>query len=189
MSRAVLLPQSWTPSTDTLVNKIFREVMIEAERLGYDLSGLTPRPFVFPKSAGKTSAGTVYGQTRYSDRINRVHIGLNAGLVATHDLQKILPVIIHEMAHSVKTARHDGHGDIWRKVGDSIGKSYGVTVECRVKDDERVEDIAPVKRPDKYTIGCPKCKNVWGYSRMCASVEHPALWRCSKCKVPLVRIK
>lgn len=136
--------------------------MSEARRLGYDLSGLTPYPFVFPKSAGKSSAGTVYGQTRYNDRLNRVHIGFNAGLIATHDLEKILPICVHEMAHAVKSARNDGHGDIWRKVGNAIGASYGVTVERRIKDDERVDDIAPVERPKKYAIGCPKCGASWG---------------------------
>lgn len=189
MARTVLLPKSWKPSDDALLNEIFRDVMATAKNLGYDLSGLTLSPFVFPKSAGKSSAGTVYGQTRYNDRLDRVHIGFNIGLIASHDLQKILPVIIHEMAHAVKTARHDGHGNIWRKVGDSIGASYGITVERRVKDDERVDDIAPVKRPDKYAIGCPKCGASWGYARMCTSVEHPEAWQCHKCRTSLVRIK
>lgn len=189
MSKILLLPKSWVMSDDALLNEIFREVMERAELLGYDLSGLTLSPFVFPKSAGRSSAGTVYGQTRYSDRLNRVHIGFNAGLVATHDLQKILPVVVHEVAHAVKSARHDGHGNIWRKVGDSIGNAYGITVECRVKDNERVDNIAPVKRPDKYAIGCPNCGTSYGYARMCASVEHPESWRCSKCRTTLVRIK
>lgn len=189
MARTVLLPKSWKRSDDALLNEIFRDVMAEAKRLGYDLSGLTPYPFIFPKSAGKSSSGIVYGQTRYNDRLNRVNVGFNIGLVATHDLQKILPVIIHEMAHSVKTARHDGHGDIWKKTGDLIGEYYNITVERRVKDDERVDDIASVKRPGKYTIGCPKCGASWGYARMCASVEHPEAWQCHKCRTTLVRIK
>lgn len=189
MARTVLLPKSWTRSDNELLNEIFRDVMAEARRLGYDLSGLTLSPFVFPKSVGKTSGGTVYGQTRYNDRLNRVYIGFNAGLVASHDRQKILPVVVHEVAHSVKSARNDGHGDIWRKIGNAIGEPYGVTVESHVKDEERVENIAPVKRPDKYAIGCPTCGTSYGYARMCASVEHPEAWLCHKCRTKLVRIK
>lgn len=177
-----LTPRTWTKCNDKEAKALFDEVLKEAENLGY-------RPHVLPDLM-VFDATSYYGMCRSKKygKYYRSSIGINKKILMSRAI--LTEVLVHEIAHSV--APGEKHGPRWKKIGNTIGKRFGVTVE-RIKPQEFYKEEGVSIEEDepeiKYIVECPCCHQRWEYARASKTAKHPELYRCGECKTELVRIK
>lgn len=167
------VPRTWHQCGNEEILKIYKEVINEAERLGYNTK--SPALFMYKSTCRWGTCRTVRGTS---------YIGLNE--VFLNDPEKSRDTLIHELAHSL--VPKDGHGSKWHSIGDNIGKKWSIEMS-RCSSDEEIGLEMPKKETDKYTIECPKCKMQWHYMRMTKVVKAPETYRCGRCNQKLVRVK
>lgn len=177
-----LTPRTWSKCNDKEAKTLFNEILKEAESLGY-------HPHVLPDLM-VFDATSYYGMCRSKKygRYYRSSIGINKKILASRVI--LTETLVHEIAHSV--VPKEKHGPKWKKVGNLIGKRFGVDVErIRPSDFYKKEGISiGGEEPEaKYIVECPRCHQKWEYVRNCKTVRHPELYSCCKCKTELVRIK
>lgn len=166
-------PRTWHQCNSEKILEIYKEVLNEAERLGYNTK--SPALFTYKSSRNWGTCRTVRGIS---------YIGLNE--VFKQDPEKCRSVLVHELAHALSPQDH--HGNKWRSIGDNIGSKWGIKMSrCGSSEEFGLE--MPMKETDKYTIECPKCKMQWHYMRMTKVVKAPETYRCGRCNQKLMRVK
>ena len=94
--------------------------------------------------------------------------------------------ILHELLHTVKGCQN--HGPNWTHYADIVNRKYGYDIKRIDGDvDEASANLAKAQRKAsyKYKVYCPTCGANWLYSRRTKTVNHPAWYRCGRCKTEL----
>lgn len=168
------VPRTWHQCNNEEILKIYKEIINEAERLGYN----TKSPVLFMYKSTRN-----WGLCRTSHDIS--YIALNE--VFKENPERCRNTLIHELAHALSPSDH--HGNKWRSIGDNIGAKWGITMSRCNSSDEIGLKMPKKEYKNEYIIECPKCKVQWHYQRMTKAVKKPSVYMCGKCKQKLVRVK
>lgn len=91
--------------------------------------------------------------------------------------QSLLATVQHEWAHyyvTKSTGENHGH--------DAVFKAMCARIGCTAdKTKTKVDRIVAETEVYKYTVNCPECDFMHGYSRMCPTLRNIHLCRCPKC--------
>lgn len=93
--------------------------------------------------------------------------------------------MIHEMLHSVRDNRYEGHMGMWLKEAIIVNRVYGYNIKRCSSPEEKGVDIQPVQR---YALKCNKCGKIVYRYRLSKVIKHPELYRC-KCGGSLVSVR
>lgn len=122
-----------------------------------------------------------FGEKEYRIRLQR-------GLIDKKYYTDLLSVLLHEMIHAYFP--QDGHTGNFKKAACLINRIRpDMNVQRLYNPEEHLYQAA--KRPvkTKYTVKCPQCGATWNYQRRGKVVQHPELYRCTKCQSALELVK
>lgn len=186
--------RTWKECEDKKIVQVYEEVKAEAQRLYpeyfencvYELyiDGSTKHLGQCQYEYNKSTIYNKYGYKNHFGflRNSKVVILLSKYVDADHARN----TLVHEFGHAVTPS--EGHSSSWLNRANKIGAKWGETCN-RLAEGEDLESFRENKpeRKYKYAIECPQCGRQWKYQRLCYAVEHPSRYRCSVCKVNLVR--
>lgn len=154
-------------------NRLFHEVIDEAEKLGY-------RPNC-DQAITTFSSSIKWGNcVSFLNGRNAYFSKISVNELALSNQRLLLSVLVHEVAHAIFPKDH--HGKKWREAGNRIGERFGIIVSTTI-------DGPVLSAASKYIVGCPRCNKTWGFQRLCQTVKFPELYQCRDCGEDLVRIK
>lgn len=162
------------------LNKILSDVKKETEKAGLPLGEINPIVDI-------ANATSFYGQCVFKNGIYSIRISKYL-----NDENAIRETVAHELCHAHETGRRHGVG--WKQRAVIMNREYGyhiTRVGGKYVDNDGVlkEKVIVAPNKDNYILKCVKCGWEYKTSRLSKSIKHPELFKCSKCRGNLERIK
>lgn len=179
------IPKAYKINTNITIARIFNEVKIEANRLGFPLTRLDKNIYIIPQNYGTSECA---GQARTAMDRNKVitqqYIAIREGM--THvDEDTIRQLFVHEVAHCIVPSA--AHNREWQRVGNKLGQRWNITVHRYYNNEDNAEtyvnacERSAPKRAAKYVIECKHCNKQWEYRKMCKTVANYERYKCPHC--------
>nr|DAX93228.1 MAG TPA: SprT-like family [Caudoviricetes sp.] len=128
----------------------------------------------------KDFSGATWGTCNYIDQA----IYINSDLVLYGKDEDIKNVICHELIHSAKECRFEGHRGLWKKYANVMNQ-HGY----HISRSNRYELNIDKTKIYKYVVKCVKCGNTQGFNTRRGVVKNPENYLCSICAGKIILIK
>ena len=174
--------------TQTQLNKMLQEVIIEAKACSLDLSPINPTVDISRATSWYGQCKRKAGSNIYQIRISKYHLD--------SDVNAVRETIAHEICHASRTCKN--HDAVWKRRASVMNKAYGYHIE-RVGGsyiDSKTNEVKKksLDTPSKgyknvYIIECECCKHQYIRTRMTRSIKHPEHYTCGVCHGKLKRVQ
>ena len=195
--------RTWKDCRDQKILAIFNEIKDEAQRLYPQYFENTIYRFYIDSStkhlgrcAYELDTSTVYSRYGFKNSFEFLRCKEVVILLSKYikDETVIRSTLIHEFGHAVTPNEH--HSRSWQNRTNKIGEKFGITNHERLaNEDSSTEFRNNIKKSgayvakNQYTVKCSCCGAVIHRKKMCSLIQHPWMWRCSKCNGTFKRIK
>lgn len=169
MATFKLIPSTWKEINDSEIDRIFESILREANDLGY-LPDVHYELYRFKSTQ-------YWGMCRTTFSSEESVIGLNECILKSEEV--LYKVIVHELAHACVPKEH--HSARWERIGNEIGKRFGVTVK-------RCDDYSDLgctleerKTAYKWVCECPHCGMRYERQKKTAIITNAKNYSCGRC--------
>lgn len=137
-----------------------------------------------------------FGVCRHDLRKNTFDLDISAFILTPEIIKeyrnKVKSTIIHEILHAVAdhtSGSRNNHRGQWARLAEYVNRMYPEYKISRLSSMSEFGLDDRININFKYLIKCPECGSEWRRMRMSNLVRHTDLYRCSRCRGKLIRLK